>query len=58
MRQRKQMYPYLRGGRVETNFGKTTFSTLNRDSNLDIPIIDSIVYCGISALDHVATEER
>nr|CAD7426517.1 unnamed protein product [Timema monikensis] len=28
----------------------------NRDSNLNIPIIGSLVYCKSSALDHVATE--
>nr|CAD7440116.1 unnamed protein product [Timema bartmani] len=30
--------------------------TPNRDSNIDIPVIDSLVYCESSALDHAATE--
>nr|CAD7257700.1 unnamed protein product [Timema shepardi] len=32
------------------------FSTLNRDSNIDLPIIGSLVYYERSALDHAATE--
>nr|CAD7451066.1 unnamed protein product [Timema bartmani] len=47
------MYPYLR----EHNFGKTTLSTPDRDSNLNLPIIGSLVYCKSNALDHTATEE-
>nr|CAD7442813.1 unnamed protein product [Timema bartmani] len=37
-------------------FGKTTLSTPNRDSNLDLPVIDILVYCESSALDHAVTE--
>nr|CAD7575645.1 unnamed protein product [Timema californicum] len=35
---------------------KTSLSTPNRDSNLDLPVIGSVVYCESSAIDHVATE--
>ncbi|CAG2060794.1 unnamed protein product [Timema podura] len=37
-------------------FVKTTFSTPDRDSNLNLPVIGSLVYCESSALDHEATE--
>nr|CAD7262826.1 unnamed protein product [Timema shepardi] len=37
-------------------FGKTTLSTPDRDSNLDILITDSLIYCVTSALDKMATE--
>nr|CAD7441418.1 unnamed protein product [Timema bartmani] len=40
----------------KTIFGKNTFSTPDRDSNLDLPVISSPVYRESSALDHVATE--
>nr|CAD7569618.1 unnamed protein product [Timema californicum] len=46
----------VRLGRVENNFGNTTISTPSRDSNLDLPVIGSLVYCESSALDHAATE--
>ncbi|CAG2053764.1 unnamed protein product [Timema podura] len=35
---------------------KTTLSTLDRDSNLYLPVISSLVYCESSGLDHAATE--
>nr|CAD7446583.1 unnamed protein product [Timema bartmani] len=35
--------------------GKTTFSTPNRDSNLNHPIISNLVYCESSVLDHAGT---
>nr|CAD7574447.1 unnamed protein product [Timema californicum] len=35
---------------------KTTLSILDRDSNLDLPIIGSLIYCESGTLDHVATE--
>nr|CAD7441485.1 unnamed protein product [Timema bartmani] len=35
---------------------KPTLRTPDRDSNLDLPIIGSLVYCDGSALDHAATE--
>nr|CAD7439022.1 unnamed protein product [Timema bartmani] len=50
------VYPYLCGGRVEKHLGKTTFSTPDRDSNLDLPVIGNLVYCDNITLDHVATE--
>nr|CAD7424606.1 unnamed protein product [Timema monikensis] len=33
------MNPYLRGGRVENHLGKTTPSSPDRDSNLDLPVL-------------------
>nr|CAD7440078.1 unnamed protein product [Timema bartmani] len=35
---------------------ETTLSTPDRDSNLGLPTISSLVYCDSSALDHAATE--
>nr|CAD7440840.1 unnamed protein product [Timema bartmani] len=46
----------LQTGRVENHLGKTTLSTPDRYSNLDLPIISSLVYCESSALDHAATK--
>nr|CAD7429077.1 unnamed protein product [Timema monikensis] len=37
----KEVKPHLRGGRVENHLGKTTPSSPNRDSNLDLPILSS-----------------
>nr|CAD7442297.1 unnamed protein product [Timema bartmani] len=39
----------------ENHFGKSTLNTPDRDSNLDLPVIDSLIQCDSSALDHVAT---
>nr|CAD7447436.1 unnamed protein product [Timema bartmani] len=36
---------------------KTTFSTPDRDSKLNISVIGSLVYCESSVLDHAATEK-
>nr|CAD7446266.1 unnamed protein product [Timema bartmani] len=36
--------------------GKTTLSTSDRGSNLNLPVICNLVYCDRSALDHAATE--
>nr|CAD7398316.1 unnamed protein product [Timema cristinae] len=52
----RQVYLHLRGGREDNHFGKTTLSTPNIDSNLDLPVIGSPVYCESSALDHAANE--
>nr|CAD7406072.1 unnamed protein product [Timema cristinae] len=52
----KEVYPHLRGGRVGIHFGKNTLITPDRDSKLDLPVFDSLVYCESSALDHAATE--
>nr|CAD7460877.1 unnamed protein product [Timema tahoe] len=54
---REKVYPHLRGGRVENHLGKTTLSTPDRDSNLDLPVIDSLVYLESSASDHTATKD-
>nr|CAD7194940.1 unnamed protein product [Timema douglasi] len=37
------------GGGVENHFGKSTFSTYDQDSNLDLPVIGSLVSCKSSA---------
>nr|CAD7588458.1 unnamed protein product [Timema genevievae] len=52
-----KVYPPLRGGRVENYFEGTTLSTPDRELNLNIPVISSLVYCESSALDHAATED-
>nr|CAD7443850.1 unnamed protein product [Timema bartmani] len=52
----KEVYPHLRGNKVENHYGKTTLSTTDRYSNLDLPVIGSLVYCESDALDHGATE--
>nr|CAD7457790.1 unnamed protein product [Timema tahoe] len=53
----EEVYPHSREGRVENHFGgKTTLRTPDRDSNLGLPVIGSLVYCKSSALDHMATE--
>nr|CAD7456081.1 unnamed protein product [Timema tahoe] len=54
------MYPHMCGVRVENRFKKKGFgggrSTPDRDLNLDLPVIGSLVYCEGSALDDAATE--
>nr|CAD7587043.1 unnamed protein product [Timema genevievae] len=52
----EEVYSHLRGGRMGNNFGKTTLSTPDRDSNLNPPVIGSLVYCENSTLDHAATK--
>nr|CAD7572944.1 unnamed protein product [Timema californicum] len=37
----EEVNPHSRGGRVENHLGKTTPSSLDRDSNLDLPILGS-----------------
>nr|CAD7261532.1 unnamed protein product [Timema shepardi] len=37
----EEMNPQLRGGRVENHLGKTTPSSPDRDSNLDLPVLSS-----------------
>ncbi|CAG2061436.1 unnamed protein product [Timema podura] len=51
-----EVCPHLRGGRLENHFGGEKISTSNLDSNLQLRVIGSLVYCESSALDHVATE--
>nr|CAD7586509.1 unnamed protein product [Timema genevievae] len=36
----EEVNPHLRGGRVENHLGKTTPSSPDRDSNLDLPVLD------------------
>nr|CAD7405748.1 unnamed protein product [Timema cristinae] len=50
-----EVYPHLDEGIVENHFGKT-LSTPNRDSNLDLPVIGSLVHYESSAIDQAATE--
>nr|CAD7425844.1 unnamed protein product [Timema monikensis] len=37
----EEVNPHLRGGRVENRLGKTTLSSPDRDSNLDLPVLSS-----------------
>nr|CAD7261461.1 unnamed protein product [Timema shepardi] len=37
----EEVNPHLRGGRVENHLGKTTLSSPDRDSNLDLPVLIS-----------------
>nr|CAD7392996.1 unnamed protein product [Timema cristinae] len=37
----EEVNPHLSGGRVENHLGKTTFSSPDRDSNLDLPVLCS-----------------
>nr|CAD7567803.1 unnamed protein product [Timema californicum] len=41
----EKVNPYLRGERVENHLLKTNPSSPERDSNLDLPVIGSLVYC-------------
>nr|CAD7405217.1 unnamed protein product [Timema cristinae] len=56
-----EVYPYLRRGKwknsLEKHIEKSTFSTADRDSNLEPPVINNIIYCESSAIDHAATKE-
>nr|CAD7458061.1 unnamed protein product [Timema tahoe] len=38
----EEVNPHLRGGRVESHLGKTTPSSPDRDSNLDIPVLSGL----------------
>nr|CAD7392305.1 unnamed protein product [Timema cristinae] len=38
----EEVNPHLRGGRVENHLGKTTSSSPDRDSNLDLPVLSSL----------------
>nr|CAD7195327.1 unnamed protein product [Timema douglasi] len=37
----EEVNPHLRGGRVENHLGKTTPSSPDRDSSLDLPVLSS-----------------
>nr|CAD7570994.1 unnamed protein product [Timema californicum] len=56
----EKVYPHLRGEkeRVENHLGKTSPSSLNRDSNLDLSILGSLVQHKTSALANYATEHE
>nr|CAD7438285.1 unnamed protein product [Timema bartmani] len=52
----EEVNPQLRGGRVGKHYGKTTTSSPDRDSNLDLPVLGSLVQYETSALTNYATE--
>nr|CAD7427701.1 unnamed protein product [Timema monikensis] len=52
----EEVYTHLRGGRVENQFGKITLNTSDRDLNLNLHVIGSLVYSASSASDHTAIE--
>nr|CAD7454913.1 unnamed protein product [Timema tahoe] len=52
----EEVYRHKLGRRVENHFGKTTLTSLDQDSNFNLPIIGSLVYCENSALYHAATK--
>nr|CAD7401472.1 unnamed protein product [Timema cristinae] len=59
----EEVDPHLRGGRAENHLGKTTPSSLDRDSNLDLPVLSSRAQHDrrVSQLRHrggSATDER
>nr|CAD7406350.1 unnamed protein product [Timema cristinae] len=51
-----KVYLHLCGGRVENNFGNTPLSTPDRNLNLDLSVISSLVYCESSTLNYAATK--
>nr|CAD7441300.1 unnamed protein product [Timema bartmani] len=53
---KEERYSHMWGWKVENHSQKTTLSTLDRDSNLDLTVIGSLVHCKSSALDYAATE--
>nr|CAD7442982.1 unnamed protein product [Timema bartmani] len=53
---KQEVYLQLCGGRVENHFRKTNLSTPDRNLNLNLPVIGSLVYCESSTLDHMANE--
>nr|CAD7411124.1 unnamed protein product [Timema cristinae] len=52
----EEVNPHLRGGRVENHLGKTTPSSPDRDSNLDLPVLSSRAQHDTSALANYASE--
>nr|CAD7599769.1 unnamed protein product [Timema genevievae] len=52
----EEVNPHLRGGIVENHLGKTTPSSPNRDSNLDLPVLGSLAQHETSVLANHATE--
>nr|CAD7397827.1 unnamed protein product [Timema poppensis] len=53
---REVTVPHLRGRRVENHLGKTTLSTPDQDSNLDITFIGSLFYRESDVLYHMVIE--
>nr|CAD7440905.1 unnamed protein product [Timema bartmani] len=51
-----EVYPALACKECGKHLGKTTLGRPDRDSNLNTPVIGSLVYCESSLLDHVANE--
>nr|CAD7589086.1 unnamed protein product [Timema genevievae] len=51
----EEVNPHLRGGRVENHLGKTTPSSPDRDSNLDLPVLE-VELNTTGALANYATE--
>nr|CAD7428748.1 unnamed protein product [Timema monikensis] len=52
----EEVNPHLRGGRVEHHLGKTTPSSPELDSNLDLPILGSLAQHETRALANYATK--
>nr|CAD7431470.1 unnamed protein product [Timema monikensis] len=46
------------GGRVENHFGKTNLNTHDQDSDLDLPVIGSLVYCENSMLENTRHQKE
>nr|CAD7456730.1 unnamed protein product [Timema tahoe] len=53
---REEVNSHLRGGRGEKHLGKTTPSSLERDSNLDLSVLNSLAQHETSALANYVTE--
>nr|CAD7405503.1 unnamed protein product [Timema poppensis] len=53
----EDVYQHVDGRGVKSHFEKK-FGTPDRDSNLDLSVIGSPVYCNGSVLDHADTETR
>nr|CAD7416415.1 unnamed protein product [Timema poppensis] len=51
-----EAYPQLHERCVEIHFEETTLNRLDRESNLYLPVIGSLVYCMSSALDYENSE--
>nr|CAD7442363.1 unnamed protein product [Timema bartmani] len=56
----EEVNPHLRGGRVENNLGKTTPSSPDQDSNLDLPVLGGLAQHDwrVSQLRHRGGEEE
>nr|CAD7441236.1 unnamed protein product [Timema bartmani] len=52
----EEVNPHSRGGRVESHLGKTTPSSPDRDSNLDLPVLGGLAQHTTGALANYATE--